>query len=88
MCCNRRTDYCCQQDEEKEDENDADDDSPNAPAAAAAGTADGTLPLDDGEGKETTDKELEEEFAAWQACIYYAGNGAVLRFFSLATGRG
>ena len=58
------------QDEEKEDDNDQDDDVTESGGipSGTSGAADGTA-VEDGEGmKEKTDKELEEEFAAWQAC--------------------
>lgn len=63
----------------QEEENDADDDATNAAAAgegssggnaaaSASGGGGGDGPLGLGaDDKEKTDKELEEEFAAWQA---------------------
>lgn len=61
------------QDEEKEDDNDQDDyvtESGGNPTGASGATDGTSTAADDGEGmKEKTDKELEEEFAAWQACF-------------------
>lgn len=62
------------QDEEKEDDNDQDDDVTESGGipTGTSGAADGTT-AEDGEGmKEKTDKELEEEFAAWQACFFFS----------------
>ena len=61
------------QDDDKDEDHDGDDDAANTPANTSAGAGAGAAGAgaasagDDGEGmKEKSDKELEEEFAAWQ----------------------
>lgn len=60
------------QDEEKDDDNDQDEETAANGAEGNSGSSSGNHQAadgDDGEGiKEKSDKELEEEFAAWQAC--------------------